>query len=542
MRAFAFASSLSVALLGASAAFADAPSAPAGQPQQGAPAADDTTPPPLPAFGRPFSLPRADPYLTYRYVEPTEPQYFRAVLEGIGVLSVGYIEYLLATHQSDRGARVFYEPSIFHDKLSGNAQSFDANQFGTNFIGHPFGGTLYYLSARSNRLSVAQSFGWAFTGSLIWEYLGEIDEKPSYNDMIMTPWGGFALGETFTQLTSFFARGRQNFGNQALQILFGVPRTVHDWADDAEPEHAESTDALGFPNDIWHDFRADLAAGSTVQGGIGTKHIAGFDTRFGVSFDVRNLPHYGAAGKESRFFDDGNMAALNFQIGQSEGKIVDALFQTKIVPVGYYVHDAQVDERGQLRGQSGIVGVSFGYEYGSHDYDRDRRRGVDLFSKVTLLGLTGEYTAYVPHLVLRTRIDLGADFTGTKAYALPAYLEQHSGLNLPGVLSSEGYYYAAGPSVVPSITATSGPFELRAKLSWEDFTGITGIDVDQETITKDIGRGDSRVIGSARLAFRPVDALELGGFAEFRHREGRVADTREWRTERTLLGFVGARF
>jgi hypothetical protein len=61
----------------------------------------------------------------------------------------------------------------------------DTDQFGINFIGHPFQGTLYFNAARSHGYSYWQSLPFAVDGSLTWEYFGE-NTLPSYNDMIYT--------------------------------------------------------------------------------------------------------------------------------------------------------------------------------------------------------------------------------------------------------------------------------------------------------------------------------------------------------------------
>ena len=37
---------------------------------------------------------------TYRYTTPYDTNYFRAVLEGVGVLGIGFMEYLVSTKQS----------------------------------------------------------------------------------------------------------------------------------------------------------------------------------------------------------------------------------------------------------------------------------------------------------------------------------------------------------------------------------------------------------------------------------------------------------
>jgi hypothetical protein len=504
------------------------------------------------AVARPATAEPNDPYQTFRYEQEASPEIFRAVLEGVGVLSVGYIEYLTSTHQIKPGARVTYDSGLFIDKVSGNAQSFDANQFNTNFIGHPLGGTLYYFAARSNRLSVTQSFAWAFTGSLLWEYLGEIGEKPSYNDMIATPWGGIANGETFTQLSAFFARGKRTIHGQALKILFGIPHTIHEAVDGLDRERAPSTDALGFPNDIWHEFRASAGAGSSYQEHINGHGGGSFDSRFQLALDVKSLPHLGQEGKASRLYDDGNVAGLHFRLGATEAGLSDVLYEARVSPLGYYSHNARPDASGRLRGRSSIVGLTVGYEYGVHDYDRDRRRPKDTIAKVTLLGLLAEHWAYLGAARIRARLELGADFAGVRAYALPAYLARHAadfaasgapvGASLPFVLQREGYYFAAGPSIEPSLEIALAPVTLRGGLRWDQYQGVLGIDVDETRQTKDIPRDDRRVIATARAAVSPFGALELAFEAEARLRQGRVGDTSDQRTERTLLGTFGAKF
>ncbi len=515
-----------------------------------------SAPAPLPQLARgAANAPRPDPYLTFRYRQPAEPDMLRALFEGLGVLGLGYVEYLAATHQVSPGGRLFFDGGIFYDKVSGNAQSFDANQFGTNFLGHPFGGTLYYLAARSNRLTIPQSFAWALTGSLLWEYFGEIREKPSINDMVTTPWGGFANGETFIQFAAFFSRGRRTVHGQVLELVFGLPRVTHDAIDGVTPEPAESTDALGFPNDIAHDFRARFGAGSTFQQGIGKSGAGEFEGRFALDAELKNLASYGRAGDESRVYDDGNIAAMHVRLAQSDGHVVDGLYEAKVSPIGYYRHKARVDERGRLFGQSTIVGLTVGYEYGAHDYDRDRRRPVDVIGKITVLGLLAEHVAYLGGARVRTRLEIGGDFAGVRAYGLPAYLERNPTaptpppaeagnvrVDLPYILRNEGYYFAAGPSIIPSVAVELDPVELAARLRIDDYRGILGLDVDQTKLTRDVARSDRRIVGSVRASARITSGIEVGAELEARRREGRVGDIHDARTQRTIVGFLGARF
>ena len=70
----------------------------------------------------------------------------------------------------------------------------DDDDFNTNQFGHPFQGTLYYQTARSNGFGILGSAIVTFADSLVWELAMET-EKPSLNDQIITPAAGVLLGE-----------------------------------------------------------------------------------------------------------------------------------------------------------------------------------------------------------------------------------------------------------------------------------------------------------------------------------------------------------
>src|SRR5215831_304957 len=120
----------------------------------------------LPAFGQTKAAPiPPEPAETFAYTTPAEPKPLRAILEVGVVLTLGFAWYATSAptvHEWDPG----YRWSTFRQKITGVDVGLDANSFGTNFIGHPLGGTGYYLAARSNRLSILQSFGVAVAGSL----------------------------------------------------------------------------------------------------------------------------------------------------------------------------------------------------------------------------------------------------------------------------------------------------------------------------------------------------------------------------------------
>lgn len=77
----------------------------------------------------------------------------------------------------------------------------DKDDFRTNFIEHPISGAVYYSIARHSGFSALESFGFSvFSSTFLWEYgLEAIFERPSINDLIVTPLLGSLIGELFYQ-------------------------------------------------------------------------------------------------------------------------------------------------------------------------------------------------------------------------------------------------------------------------------------------------------------------------------------------------------
>lgn len=76
----------------------------------------------------------------------------------------------------------------------------DRDWYWTNFVLHPYQGSLAYMGARNANFNAFQSTAVAFLSSAIWEYFFETN-APSKNDMFYTSIGGFALGEMLHRLS-----------------------------------------------------------------------------------------------------------------------------------------------------------------------------------------------------------------------------------------------------------------------------------------------------------------------------------------------------
>lgn len=125
----------------------------------------------------------------------------------------------------DRGNRPF------HKKLT-DGWKFDSNTFWVNFFGHTYGGVFPYQVGRANGFNCFESLLFGFAGSLFWEYIGEIQERVSFNDMIVTPLGGALLGEALHQTSLLLERKmRKGFLRSTVTFVLDPFRKINEfWA------------------------------------------------------------------------------------------------------------------------------------------------------------------------------------------------------------------------------------------------------------------------------------------------------------------------
>ncbi|WP_353334232.1 DUF3943 domain-containing protein [Bacteroides sedimenti] len=97
----------------------------------------------------------------------------------------------------------------------------DNDPFSINLLDHPFHGSFYYNTARSNGLSHWTSLAYTFAGSLSWELFAE-RESPSLNDLISTTIGGAALGEGTYRISSLLLDDSKRGAERFLRELLGT--------------------------------------------------------------------------------------------------------------------------------------------------------------------------------------------------------------------------------------------------------------------------------------------------------------------------------
>lgn len=113
---------------------------------------------------------------------------------------------------------VFSRPVI--DRMNDNLTKpvVDKDETAMN-AGHALAGSWYYMMARGQGYTAFESFVFsAIVSTLFWEYGLEMTaEKPSIQDLIVTPVGGALIGEMFFKLKKYIDRNNgELFGSQFL--------------------------------------------------------------------------------------------------------------------------------------------------------------------------------------------------------------------------------------------------------------------------------------------------------------------------------------
>jgi hypothetical protein len=110
---------------------------------------------------------------------------------------------------------------------------FDRDNLETNIIQHSMAGASYYLYYRSKGYSQAQAFLWTNLSSLAFEFTVEtLTERPSYQDLILTPTLGTAVGFLGEKLSLYFHE-KKVWPARILGFIFNpfsaMPGSSYDW-------------------------------------------------------------------------------------------------------------------------------------------------------------------------------------------------------------------------------------------------------------------------------------------------------------------------
>jgi len=476
------------------------------------------------------------------------PRKWRRALVQLGLLSVyATVKYWIDYHE---WVEDWQFELTFGDQyrrfLTTEALRFDSNCYPTNFS-HVVGGALYYQMARTNYLTWGQSLLAAFATSAFYEYVSEWREVVSVNDMFLTTFAGWSLGESWFQLSDYF----HHSGSPVLKLLgFMNPMNkINQWLDRKNPA------SKVFPRPGWHDFALSMGWRHSSETGRGA-----FDAGLlSLETQIIRTPEYGKEGTFKKVLRDTSLSELSVELALRQRPAADIQlaerlaeevdFYARVVGLAWYRQD--IDALG--RGSAFSIGLGSALTYLRKRpvfYDSRAYRPrfeplpatpTDFRDKMTvthLLGPVVDWTSFGRRLKVRAVADAYVDFAMMNAFAFNAYSASHSIEGMKTTLNYYGYYYAYGASVSGRLDLDWGNLWIRGLVSGHVWDSWEGLDRFEADLTNNVSAFDSRTRFLLKAGWRlpsvPVRAfVALEGI----HRRGRIGDVRDGSREtRTFAG------
>lgn len=455
---------------------------------------------------------------TFEYQTPQRKHYLRAALEELGLIGAGLGYYFIKQQENSIDWALDYTWRGFRSKLTCESCALDQNFFDTNYVTHPLAGTLYYIAARGNRLTVLESLGYALTMSTLWEFVGEFRERVSVNDLIVTPLAGLAIGESTTQIGAFFDRGCPSAVNSVLGSVFGPSKSIHDGIDGARLARARSCDAHGFSRTDAHRFAIWAGAASVWE----RPHDAAFDElRFGLSMDVSNLEPAGETRRGWVAFSDGNLSSIDARVAIGSGYMSDLRIGARVVPAGLHYRNLTGTPGFLTRGHEVTTGLLVGTEYSIHRQGRPAGP-LARFFVIDALATRFAYALHGGAFELELSLDAGATFAGISTFALAAYRRGVEDGELATVTRLEGYSHALGFALAPRARLRMQGAELGVDARGDQLSALRVFDPERAAHGT-VPIFESRRRGELWLSIGPpdgvaratlfVDGYERGGSA-----------------------------
>ncbi len=382
--------------------------------------------------------------------------------------------------------------------------TFDSDRFDTNASLHPIMGAIYYQIGRGNGLGVAGSLLTSFLASTAWEYTSEFIERPSLNDLILTPAVGAVIGEASFRLGRLFAAGRPGPVNCFGAILFSPVATLNDThVCGGSGSNTPPYDGLGFSRRAWHRIDAGVAFGRSVFDGS-TEYDA---TRYALAGAVVTHTRYRRPGRDAALVGPGQWTSIAGGQGFGNSRVLAVDFHADTSLLGAYLRSyadaggaSEPDGNGLLLG----AGSSFDYDMRVLPVGRDR---------IASWGIAGpklEWSARRGWLAVNAALNAQYAFALVQSLAYmqaQPYLPEEFGKS---PLRKEGYYYAQGVVSSAILAVALSRFDLAAAARGAWYWSIDARDHHQDAILRDFSLSDSRIQLHGEAAVRMLaDSVRL---------------------------------
>lgn len=220
----------------------------------------------------------------------------------------------------------------------------DNDDMGNNMFLHPYHGSLYFNSARARGFNYWESGLFSLGGSAMWELFME-NEYPSFNDIIATPVGGLALGETLYRASDLVLDDRRigmnRFGRElagfVISPMRGLTRIINGDAWKVRPTTGKQFGTPDVAVEISAGVRALELKGEILDKGVGA--AIDINIEYGDRFASENEKPYDYFTFKSNINVQGSQPLL------SQLNIVGRLYVTDLIDtekdflsLGFYQH------------------------------------------------------------------------------------------------------------------------------------------------------------------------------------------------------------
>lgn len=401
--------------------------------------------------------------------------------------------------------------------VTGEGIRLDDNDKNINF-GHEFAGVLYYQVARANGLNSLESFLVAFASSTVWETM-EYREVLSINDEILTPVGGYVIGEASYQISCALLQ-KNSFAAKALGYVTNPGLSTNQAIDNLSSK-GKSIKKTDCSKPRWSDISmyVGLDKGQKAyQPSEKQNFLAGFDAT------IVTIDGYNQEGKNSKLVYDTAMAKALIEVNGNQG-VNDLKLVAQVVAAAYNKKDISKDEKGQLRGYDIILGVGSASTWnnrGSAYWQGDE----DFYGSIGILGATASASIFYNGFHIKADIAFYGDFTMVKSYSIEKFNKANPGAieKNPSVISNHGYYYGLGTSALSAISIQNGKWEVGYNGQYSTNTSIDGYHRHEENVTRHDQFKDSLTSHRIYISYKLTDNLNLKLSREFNLREGSVND------------------
>lgn len=474
-----------------------------------------------------------DPVYYDWFGKPRERHFLRTSAEEVGLLAALLGYYWL---KADSNTEDWDYPSFKQRFLNLEAVRFDNNMSTTNFVIHPLAGALYYNLGRVNGLSVYESFAVSAGASALYEWWLEWLEKVSINDLVFTPGGGWAPGEFFFKLESYFnsAPAGGAWGNRALMYSLGAPVRLHNDLDDIPPPMAIGTDSLGFSSAYWHQFDVGYAF-AAIDNELGR---SGYVHDVNIRAKLYAMPGFLQPGRIETSFSDGNFNDVDTRMsfGNEGWADVDLLFSTDYA--GYYFQDLELGEEG-VTGHAALAAFNTSARYVQR-WLLGRR---DMWAFAHLLGPDFRYWFLDGPFRAELEASFHGDAAGIRSLPFNEWEHDFGASGTKSVLQNHSYYFALGTSGRFSAKLRYGGAELGSRLFVGVYDSVDVLDREQDTVTRNVHERDQLLEAGAWFGYTiPGAPVHFGVDASQTFRRSQMPPLVAHQWDRRVALELGLRF